>query len=96
MLGNLWLNVIHANFGFLAGMMRNCQIVTIEFGNENPGLRTKCAWNFGKKHVVIRVLLVKNIKETVTCKVYAFMLRVICGIIHHANGRKIRDNFSVV
>ena len=90
--GNLWLNLIDANFGFLASMMGNCQVIPIELGHQNPGLRPKCTGNFGKKRIVIRILLLKDVEEPVTRKIKTFVLRVINGIVHQADGRKVRDN----
>src|SRR5258707_14372009 len=85
---DLWLNVIHANFGFLTPMMPDSQIVAIEFGHQNPGLAPKCTRNPGEKSVVIRILLFKNIKELVAGKIDALMPRVISCIVHNAHGMK--------
>ena len=49
----LLLSFVHADFRFLLFMVRNGQVVAIEFGDKNPGLRTEAAGNLGQQTVAV-------------------------------------------
>src|SRR5258708_1445168 len=96
MLGISGLDVIHANFRFLAGVMGHRQIIAVKFGHKDAGLCAKRAGNFGKKRIVVSILLLENVEKSVARKIDAFVLCVISGIVHHSNGWEFRNHFSIV
>src|SRR6266853_61200 len=58
----LWLYLVHPYFGVLILVMGDCEIVAVQFWNQDACLSTKAAGNSRQQRVMVWIPLFKNIQ----------------------------------
>ncbi len=93
---SLGLHLVDAHFSVFRFVMRDSEIVAIEFRNQDARLGAKTSGNFGQQSVMVGILLFENIDELIACEVEAPLLRVVTHIVNKTYGRQVRDNLAAV
>src|SRR6266566_5774582 len=58
----LWLYLIHPHFGIFILVMRDCEIVAVQFWNQDARLGAKAAGNSRQQHIMVGILLIEDIE----------------------------------
>ena len=84
---SLGLHLVDAHFSVFLFVMRDSEIVAIEFRNQDARLGAKTSGNFGQQSVMVGILLFENIDELIAREVQAPLLRVVTHIVNETYGR---------
>src|SRR5437899_4033056 len=93
---SLGLNLVYTNFGVLILVMRDSEIVAVQFRDQNARLCAEASWNLRQQSVMVGILLFENIQSPVAGQIKALMLGVVTHVINHAYCRHIADHFTAV
>src|SRR5438034_608406 len=59
---SLGLNLVYTNFGVLILVMRDSEIVAVQFRDQNARLCAEASWNLRQQSVMVGILLFENIR----------------------------------
>ena len=76
--------------------MRDCEIVTVQFWNQDARLGAKAAGNSRQQHIMVGILLIEDIEGLLSCEVQALLPRVVAQIVNKTCGRQISDDFAIL
>src|SRR5207244_5201400 len=93
---SLGLNLVYTNFGVLILVMRDGEIVTVQFRHQNARLCAEASWNLRQQSVMVGILLFENIQSSIAGQIKALMLRVVTHVINHAYCRYSGDHSTAV
>src|SRR5882762_9154539 len=84
---SLGLHLVDGHYSVCRFVVRDSEIVAIEFRNQDARLGAKTSGNFGQQSVMVRILLFENIDELIAREVQAPLLRVVTHIVNETYGR---------
>src|SRR5437899_12476789 len=93
---SLGVNLVYTNFGILILVMRDGEIVTVQFRHQNARLCAEASWNLRQQSVMVGILLFENIQNSIAGQIKALMLRVVTHVINHAYCRYSGDHSTAV
>src|SRR5437870_12749530 len=77
---SLELNLVYTNFGVLILVMRDSEIVVVEFRDQNARLCAEASWILRQQSVMVGILLFENIRRRVAGQLKALMLAVVTHV----------------
>src|SRR5437899_10571616 len=78
---SLGLNLVYTNFGVLILVMRDSEIVAVQFRDQNARLCAEASWNLRQQSVMVGILLFVNIQSPVAGQIKALMLGVVTHVL---------------
>src|SRR5207244_12248801 len=81
---SLGLNLVYTNFGVLILVMRDGELVTVQFRHQNDRLCAEASWNLLQQSVMVGILQLENIQSSIAGQLKASMLRVVIHVLNHA------------
>src|SRR5437016_13729209 len=89
---SLGLNLVYTNFGVLILVMRDSEIVAVQFRDQNARLCAEASWNLCQQSVMVGILLFENIQSSVAGQITRLRRASLPLVTNQATSRPMLDH----